>query len=261
MASQYGTSQAVRIAMDWSERIVFGGRAREYIAKKTLAALYRSRFRRQWKWQVAGEPHFTDHSVELFRLFTGDVDQSVYSIMRGLLSGDAVSEGDVVLDIGCGDGGFTRRFLAPKASHVEALDIDPLAITWAQANNSAANITYLLRDAVRSDFPRSRYDLVVLDGALGHIAPQDSQILLDKVTGAVGRTGVFVGSESLGPEGSDHLQFFDSPDDLRLLLGKHFAVVRLKMTCYKINHGAYLRTEAYWRCCQNPALLERKCWS
>lgn len=248
-------------AVDLCERIVFGGALRERFAKMILTAHYGSRHRRHWTWRAHYEPHFTDHEINFFRLYSGNVDQSIYGLTRAFLSADAVSQGDVVLDIGCGDGGFTKRFLAPKASHVDAIDIEGSAIKWAGAKNPAPNITYLQSDAVHADFPRQRYDLVVFDGAIGHISKPDAAALLGKIAQALGPKGMFVGSESLGTEGSDHLQFFVTVEDLRAFLATHFAVVRLKTVSYEINNGSYLRTEAYWRCGQDFEIVDWCGWS
>ena len=246
---------------DLAERIVFGGEVREGLAKRILAAHYRSRRRRHWRWQAKGEPHFTDHAINFYNLFDGKVDQSVYGLTRAMAAAEAVFDGAAVLDIGCGDGSFTKRFLAPKASHVDGIDIEPSAIAWASRLNGAPNVAYHLADAVRDPLPREQYDVAVFDGAIGHIGNADSDVLLGRIAKAIGDHGVFVGSESLGHEGSDHLQFFETLDALRAFLSPHFAHVRVKEISYKINRGALLRTEAFWRCSQDPARLAALDWS
>jgi 2-polyprenyl-3-methyl-5-hydroxy-6-metoxy-1,4-benzoquinol methylase len=246
---------------EWSERALFGGEWRERIVKSILLAHYQSRFRRQWKWQAYGAPHFTDTSYVLFRLFEGNFGEGVYHLTRAFLTGEAVTDGAVILDIGCGDGGFTKRFLAPKASHVDAIDIEPSAIEWASQHNAAPNITYLLSDAIREPFPRKGYDLIVFDGAIGHISKSDSDVLLRKIAESLSPEGLFVGSESLGPEGHDHLQCFDELESLRALLKPYFSVVRLKKTSYYINDGTYFRTEAYWRCAHNEEAAKGNHWT
>jgi hypothetical protein len=68
-----------------------------------------------------------------------------------------------------------------------------------------------------------------------------------------------VGSESLGEEGHDHLQFFPEQDHLALLLKKYFKVVKLKSHKYPIS-GGFLRQEAYWRCSNDEKIFENLTW-
>lgn len=262
MDRTYMVKSIKHAAIDVAERVVFGGFLRERVTKAVLSALYASRHRRRWRWQAYGLPHFTDQSIVLFGAYAGKLDQDIYCLTRGFLSGEAVSDGSLVLDIGCGDGGFTKRFLAPKALHVDALDIEPSAISYAKRYNSAANVEYRLLDAIRASFPRPTYDLIVFDGALGHISNDDADILFTKISGSLSPNGIFAGSETLGHlEGHDHLQFFETLEDLRAMLRKYFAVVSLKKVSYKINNGSFLRTEAYWRCCHEPKSLTSCGWS
>jgi 2-polyprenyl-3-methyl-5-hydroxy-6-metoxy-1,4-benzoquinol methylase len=254
-------SRARRKVAEWSERTLFGGERRESFVKSVLLAHYESRFRRQWKWQAYGAPHFEDTSYILFRLFAGEFGEGVYHLTRAMLSAEAVTDGAVILDIGCGDGGFTKRFLAPKASHVDAIDIEPSAIEWASLHNAAPNISYALSDAIQEPFPRNNYDLIVFDGAIGHISKSDSDVLLMKIADNLNPGGLFVGSESLGREGHDHLQFFDDLGSLRALFSPYFSAVRLKKTRYYINDGTYLRTEAYWRCALNEEAAKANSWT
>ena len=87
-------------------------------------------------------------------------------------------DGDRVLDIGCGDGFFARRFFAAHGARVDAIDIEPGAITHAERHNSAPQIRYFLKDAVGEPFPSDAYDVVVWDGALGHFSPDTTDRML-----------------------------------------------------------------------------------
>jgi SAM-dependent methyltransferase len=166
----------------------------------------------------------------------------------------------VLLDIGCGDGFFASRFFAPRCSAVDAIDIEPSAIRHARAHNAHPRIAYSVRDAVDQPFPRERYDAVVWDGALGHFSPETTHRVLAKIRDALAPGGVFVGSETLGDEGHDHLQFFASTDDLGDLLGQHFAHVQVRAHRIPLKEEVE-RTEAYWRCANDPERLEQVAWS
>jgi SAM-dependent methyltransferase len=237
----------IRWAIRLSEATVFGGPVRRTILTALLDLYHQSMFRRKWWWWSYGEPHFTDQSITLWRLYRGDMGQGVYSLARAFYAAEHVKHGNCVLDIGCGDGSLTKRCLAPRASHVDAVDIEPSAISIARRKNAAPNIAYQVLDAVNQGLPRQAYDVVVLDGVLGHLSGLDSKSLFDKIARTIGADGVFVGSESLGHDGADHLQVFDRIEDLQELLGGSFSRVDTKVSRYSLS-PAHERVEAYWSC-------------
>lgn len=226
------------------ERFVFGGERRRAALMRALIAHDKSLLRRQW--QLADEmPHYYDHRLGSLLFSAGRAPP--FGMFRAFLSAQIMRPGDVVLDIGCGDGFFANRFFAPRVAHVDAIDIEPSAIEHARRHHAAPNIDYRLRDAVSDAFPRARYDVIVWDGALGHFPPDVTRHMLAKIRQALAEGGAFAGSESLGEEGHDHLQFFGSLDALRRLLSEEFDVVQLNQLDYELP-GGFARREAYWRC-------------
>lgn len=232
-----------------AEAALFGTGARRSLTRSILRKFYDSSFRRKWLWQTSGEPHFTDHDYTFFRLYDGTFGQGVYSLARAMNAAEHVKHGAKVLDIGCGDGGFTKRFLSPKASHVDAVDIEPSAIETANKNNAASNVTFRLLDATSQPLPSTQYDLIVMDGVLGHMAAEPSKALLNKIATALAPGGFFCGSETLGHEGHDHLQFFETESDLRDALST-FEHIDLRTLTYDI--AGIRRREAIWTCRQLP---------
>jgi 2-polyprenyl-3-methyl-5-hydroxy-6-metoxy-1,4-benzoquinol methylase len=237
----------IRLAIRVSEALIFGGPIRRSFLTVALDVYHQSLWRRKWFWWSYGEPHFTDHSITLWRLYRGNMGQGVYSLARGFHAAEHVKHGAKVLDIGCGDGSFTKRFLAPRAAHVDAVDLEQSAISISTRKNGAPNISYRVLDAVRDDLPSLGYDVITMDGVLGHVTLGDSKIILAKIKNALSPRGVFVGSESLGHEGHDHLQFFDTLDDLERLLKSTFPSVSLKVSEYDLS-SSLRRREAYWTC-------------
>jgi SAM-dependent methyltransferase len=244
------------------ESIVHGGIRRERILLLLLGNHYRSLFRRQWRWSDR-PPHFENQRPFMFDfafsrppLFTG-----VYPFFRGFFGSEVVRDGDEVLDIGCGDGFFSMRFLSERALHVDAIDCDAEAIRTAQEQNAAGNVSYHLLDAMESPFPRKNYDVIVLDGALGHFRPETIKAMLRKIASHLKDDGVFVGSESLGIEGHDHLQYFNSLQSIRTILDQEFKYIYLRQLNYRLSWaGGFLRKEAFWRCSQNLERLDSVGW-
>ena len=141
-----------------------------------------------------------------------------------------------------------------------AIDIEADAIKTASRYNRAKNIRYSCSDAVVDSFPHSRYDAVVWDGAIGHFTAEAAGIVLRKLAAALVPDGIFVGSESLGTEGVDHRQFFDSAGDLAEIFRPLFRFVRLRTLDYPIGSGP-VRREAFWRCSNQRARLEACDWA
>lgn len=249
-----------RNAAHLAELALFGSEVRERLAKNVLSLYYASVFRRQWAWHVYGEPHFSIHSGALFGLFDGSLGAGVYSLTRAFLSAEVIRDGAIVLDIGCGDGALTKRFYAPRARHVDAVDIEDSAIRYACRHNAAPNISYRRLDAVIDSFPRSSYDVIVFDGAIGHFSREGSAAVLEKISSALAPGGVFCGSESIGLEGQDHLQIFHTVGDLRALLKEQFGSVRVKQQEYALASLSTKRVEAYWRCSNTDGLLNELDW-
>lgn len=225
------------------ERVVAGGRRREQLLLKLLKQHYDSMFKRQW--QLGGEePHFFSHHQGLFGFTYGEKATGPYAYYRGFFNSEVIGKNDRLFDIGCGDGFFTKRFFSEPCSHIDAIDIEPSAIEEAQTRNASANITYRLLDAVNEAFPAEQYDVIVWDAALGHFAPDTTHRMLGKIAAGLAPEGIFVGSESLGVEGADHLQFFHSLSELQALFKPYFKHVELRAVEYKVGPDNFFGRKA-----------------
>lgn len=228
------------------ELLIWGGRRRRRFVNSFLNLQYKSKYRHDYVFSKE-PPHFTDFE-RYENIFNRDSDY--HTLIRGYLVEDIIKKGDKLLDIGTGSGFFAKRSFSYKCSVVDAIDIDRDAINYAKKFNNSKNINYFLQDAVNEPFPRSDYNVIVWDGALGHFKPETTNIMMKKILSSLTDNGIFVGSEALGrDEGIDHFQFWDSLDDLRDMLKKYFKYVYVRESIYPIgNYKEFLRREAYWRC-------------
>jgi SAM-dependent methyltransferase len=255
------SSAALRSLLRVTEYLMFGTVVRERILIALLSLYYRSRFRRSWYW-TKGLPHFSDSRFGAFKFAFDPVPGGALVYYRAFLALDVISQEDSVLDIGCGDGFLTKRFFATRCTHVDAIDIDPDAINAAIIYNSAPNIKYHLTDAVAQQFPAEKYNVIVWNGAIAYFPPEPTTSLLQKISSSLSDDGIFVGAESLGrAEGHDHLQFFETLQDLHRLFSQHFEFVSLRTATYRAGVGrTFTRREAYWRCAHKPTRIKQSPW-
>lgn len=78
-----------------------------------------------------------------------------------------INSGDVVLDIGCGNGALTLD-LSKKAKRVVGIDLNKKSIQFARKRHPALNIEYIVGDATK-DLPNQRFDAIILSNVLEHI--------------------------------------------------------------------------------------------
>ena len=80
-----------------------------------------------------------------------------------------VTNGDRVLDIGCGYGAVARSIARHiPESDVTGVDIEPANVTQAIAADNPSNLTFVEGDATEA-FPEGAWDVVVLSNVLEHI--------------------------------------------------------------------------------------------
>lgn len=243
------------------EYLLFGTQIRERVLLALLNSYYDSTFRRNWYW-TAKLPHFSDSRFGAFKFAFAPLLGGASAYNRGFLAAEVIAKGDVLLDIACGDGFFAKRFFATQCAHVDAIDINPSAIRIAIAQNSAPNIDFHLMDAVAHAFPSDKYDVIVWNSAIAYFPPDTTNRFLKKISTSLSADGVFVGAESLGrSEGHDHLQVFESLEDLHRLFSQHFEFVSLRSATYTAGVGrTFTRREAYWRCAHNPRRINDSQW-
>lgn len=139
---------------------------------------------------------------------------------------DNVDDGDLVLDVPCGDG-YGSALLASSASKVYGVDIDRNTIETARGKYGYPNVEFVVGDMMQMDLPRA--DVIVCLDGLEHISPGDK--LIQRFVYALNPGGRFIVSipinEDLArPDAPNpyHLEDYTEAS-LRELLEKYFGVV------------------------------------
>jgi SAM-dependent methyltransferase len=112
-----------------------------------------------------------------------------------------------VLELGCGPG-RNALYLAGQGFTVDAVDLSPVAIRWAEERMAAAGVAVNFICASIFDFPvtAGSYDLVYDSGCLHHLAPHRRLSYLELVTRALkpgGLLGLTCFNEQMGYAGSE----------------------------------------------------------
>ena len=189
-------------------------------------------------------PAWFDHRIDLYYTWPNNL----FWLERGILPRKYMSDGCTVLDLFCGDGFYSRYFYSTIAGHVDAVDKDPNAITHAKRWHSHPKINYVVLDAVKQDFPRSRYDVIVWFEAIEHLNETEYAVVVKRIKTAIRGTGVLVGStsivpvECLGKSNWEHQKEFTSVAQLQEFLGRDFADIQIDVTVYPVLGGGERHT-------------------
>lgn len=92
--------------------------------------------------------------------------------------GRFLRDGDVVLEIGAGDGAVSRA-LAPRARHVFALDVSPTILAMG---DRPANTELVLSDGVSVPVPPASVTFAYSNQVMEHLHPDDAR---EQLTGVV----------------------------------------------------------------------------
>jgi ubiquinone/menaquinone biosynthesis C-methylase UbiE len=242
-------------------RLAGRGARREKVLVGLLDAHFRLKHRLDWEFSREA-PHFYDFRSGVFTLGFGDAPPSSHTLDRAAMARDSFADGDRVLDIGCGDGFFTRRFYSDRAGQIDAIDVEESAIAHAERYHAHPKINYVKRDAVAQPFPGENYDAVIWNSAIGHFSEADTAIVLGKIRACLSSSGIFAGSESLGVEGHDHHQFFSDESAVQRLFKPYFRHVVTRTVSYTIGRQRnFARREVFWRCSDSRASLMRDAWN
>lgn len=190
------------------------------------------------------QPTWFDHRIDLYYLWP----YNLFWLERGVLPRKYMLEGCTVLDLFCGDGFYSHYFYSTIAGHIDAIDKDPSAIAHAKRWHSQPKINYVVLDAVKKNFPRSRYDVIVWFEGIEHLNAAAFAVIVKRIKAAMGITSVLVGSTPIISDKHqnkgnwEHQNEFTSIPQLRDFQLRDFADIQIEMTVYPILGGGQRRT-------------------
>jgi 2-polyprenyl-3-methyl-5-hydroxy-6-metoxy-1,4-benzoquinol methylase len=87
---------------------------------------------------------------------------------RVSMLGSHLKPGMTVLELGCGNGSFTRE-LARSGAEIVAIDVSPELLEIAKANCSTVNVRYEIQNAYALSYPEAVFDSVIGSSVLHHL--------------------------------------------------------------------------------------------
>jgi SAM-dependent methyltransferase len=179
-----------------------------------------------------------------------------YWAERGVVGARYIGGDDLVLDLCCGDGFYTKHFFADRARLVHGLDLNAALIERAAQCHGDDRTEFYCRDAVADPFPAEHYDAVMCFAAIEHFTAEQLPVVLAKVAAALDGSpnGVFVGSTPKLEEDDlvfGHETIFSEPAQLWAVLRPHFASVETWEARWQWSRGSddeRLRWEMYFVC-------------
>lgn len=96
----------------------------------------------------------------------------------------------VVIDLGCGVGYGTFVLAKARAKKVYGIDIDNDAIEYAKSHYCDKNITYNVRDALKSKFPSRVADIIIAFEVIEHV--NNPKKFLEEAARLLKPNGIFI---------------------------------------------------------------------
>jgi len=174
-------------------------------------------------------PEYFDHHIDQYYLWRRRADSFMWE--RGVLGSIAISPGDRVLDLCCGDGFFTYHFYSTNAREVIGVDFDQRAISSARRNFKRQNLSFIESD-IRNSFPPGSFDVVTWDAAIEHFTLGEITSILSRIGDTLGDSGVLAGYTIVASDGGQkHLEHheheFRSSSELENVLKRFFLNVHV----------------------------------
>ena len=181
---------------------------------------------RDWWLEAYGRPQFFKHEINL-SLWRFEPARWSFAA-RGVYAREGMFKGCSVLDLSCGDGSNSYLFFSDIAGHIDAVDNDTMALSYARRYHSAPAISYHRIDIVNQPLPARRYDFVVWNAAICYFTEGEIKAILRKISGVAAEKTLFCGMLPAASGYADHKTEFSDQESLKALLGGYFRVVNIR---------------------------------
>lgn len=156
-----------------------------------------------------------------------------------------------VIDICCGDGSYSYLFFSDVAGHIDAVDRDGYAISYARKYHLASNIAFHQLDVTTESFPGVDYDIAIWNGAICYFdLPGIHRVLAEIVTRGSKKLK-FAGMIPKANGWIDHRTEFRDSDEIRSLFLNYFEDVEIR----EVFEGA---TMSYYVLAKNAKRADRE---
>ena len=202
---------------------------------KLIASTYK------FTWPYIGTSWF-DHRFDYLR-----GPENIFWLERVIYTNNLIHQGDLILDIGCGDGIYSGKFYSSIAKFVDAIDLDLKAINHAKKTYPQKNVKFSKKNIVNWT-PTKKYNGISMFAVIEHLTKKDGQKVLSKIGKSLAKGGVFFGSTSVfedrGFHNFEHENEFASVVILKKFLSQKFKSVKITTSNWP---G---RLECYFECRQ-----------
>lgn len=124
------------------------------------------------------------------------IDYSIQQMLRPLLDKHGLLTGKRVLDLGCGDGRYTRHLKALKCDYILGIDISSEMIKRACdiEYHDSKYIDYIVGDARQLSYPEQPFDLVTAFFLFNHCRTRQEMLeIANSIYTQLGENGQFIG--------------------------------------------------------------------
>jgi SAM-dependent methyltransferase len=181
---------------------------------------------RDWRLEAYGRPQFFKHEINM-SLWRFEPARWSFAA-RGVYARENMFRGCSVLDLSCGDGSNSYLFFSDIAGHIDAMDNDTMALSYARRYHAAPAISYHQIDIVNQSLPARRYDFVIWNAAICYFTEDEIKAILRKISGVAAEETLFFGMLPAASGYADHKTEFSEQGTLKAFLGDYFGVVTVR---------------------------------
>lgn len=204
-------------------------------------------FLRDWAFRINNSvPQFFKHYINL-SMWRFEPNRWSFTA-RGVYAREKMVNDCKVLDLCCGDGTHSYLFFSDIAGHIDAIDIDASALSYALKYNRHSKINYHRVDIIDEPFPSVEYDVIVWNAGICYFSMEHILKILKKIVKAGKVTMVLSGMLPSANGHVDHKTEFADAATIEKLLLRFFSLVSIR----EVVDGADNKAVTFYFQASNP---------